>query len=237
MNRKIIIQIPFNVQNFNRENELNEEWITYRLDIFLKYCLKSLINQTNQYFHTLLRVRNETFPFIQGKLSGELPDNVIIVSEPSEEYFNTIKKLTQDYDEFLEVRLDSDDCFVNYYVDLLHNTVISKDTEVLISQNHCCYDIVQQRLAKLFRLSPPGYALAYKTGDYYQGKRYYLKRGHGGAILLKHQLLEGYTYLNNIHRKNNQSYFPTEDKAGWENVKEITGIEKTNILHSFGIEE
>lgn len=237
MNRKVIIQIPFNVQNFNRENELNEEWIAYRLEIFLKYCLKSLINQTSQYFHTLLRVRNETFSFIQENLSGKLPDNIIIIAQPSDDYFNTIKKLTRGYDEFLEVRLDSDDCLVNYYVDLLHNTVILKDTEVLISQNHYCYDIVQKRLAKFFWKSPPGYALVYKTKDYYQDKRYYLKNGHGGAILLKHQLLEGYTYLNAIHGRNNQSYFPTEDRVGWENVKEITGIEKTNILHSFGIEE
>jgi len=48
MNKKIIINIPLNVQGFNKVNELDEQWIKYRLGIFRAYCLKSLVTrQTN----------------------------------------------------------------------------------------------------------------------------------------------------------------------------------------------
>ncbi|RLC34518.1 MAG: hypothetical protein DRZ76_02520, partial [Candidatus Nealsonbacteria bacterium] len=78
MNKKIIIQIPFNVQGFNKENEMNPEWIKYRLKLFINYNLKSLKAQTNQFFTALLRCRDITIPLIRREIEREIPENVLI---------------------------------------------------------------------------------------------------------------------------------------------------------------
>ncbi len=233
MNKKIIIQIPFNVQGFNKTNEFDEEWIRYRLKIFCDYSLKSLVNQTNQHFTAMLRTRNQTLKTVLDEVGGKLPDNVIVVAG---NYDVSIRRCIEGYNYLYLVRLDSDDCLVDYYVDLLQNYIPKIDTEVLITQ--CCYDydIIQERLCKFWYRSPQGFALIYRVDDYLEKKRYQLKNGHGGAILLKHEILKGYNYLNTIHRKNNESFFHTSDTKNRKNLIEISDErEKQRILRSFGI--
>ena len=78
MNKKIIIQIPFNIFGFNIKNEMDEEWIKQRLQIFVEYGLKSLEAQTNQYFDVLFRCREATIPLVKEELKGRLPENILI---------------------------------------------------------------------------------------------------------------------------------------------------------------
>jgi len=236
MNKKIIIQIPFNVQGFNKENELNEQWIKYRLSIFKAYCLKSLINQTNQFFTAMLRVRNETLSLVQSELKNKLPNNVWVVAN---NFQVSIRKCIDinDYHYLYLARLDSDDCYDKNYIDLLHNYPILKNTEVLISQNCYDYDAVQKRLVSFWYKSPQSYVLIYDTKKYREGLRYTLKNGHGGAIKLKHELLDGYNYLNVIHKKNNECSFHDTDTPGRKGIKEIkNSSNKRKILKGFGIE-
>lgn len=235
MNKKIIIQIPFNIQGFNKENELDEKWIKYRLSIFKAYCLRSLISQTNQFFTAMLRVRGETLSLVQKELKN-LPRNVCVVTN---NYGFSIRRLIDinDYHWLYLARLDSDDCYEENFIDLLHNYPKKKDTEVLISQHCYDYDAVHKRLASFWYRSPQSYVLIYDTEEYRKGKRHFLKNGHGGAIKLKHELLGGYNYLNVLHQKNNECKFTTEDTRGRKNVKEIiNSSNKRKILKSFGIE-
>lgn len=233
MNKKIIVQIPFNIQGFNKENELSEKWIKYRLSIFRAYCLKSLINQTNQYFTAMLRVREETLSLIQKELKN-LPKNVCVVAN---NYGFSIRRHidVNDYHWLYLVRMDSDDCYEENFIDLLHNYPKKKDTEVLISQHCYDYDAVNKRLASFWYKSPQSYTLIYDTEEYRKGKRYFLKNGHGGAIKLKHELLDGYNYLNVLHQKNNECRFHDSDTPGRKQVKEIFKGKK-EILKHFGIE-
>jgi len=230
MNKKIIIQIPFNVQGFNKANELDEQWIKYRLGIFRKYCVGSLVNQTNQYFTAMLRVREQTLGFIMKELKGKLPDNIFVVGA---NYGMSIRRYIENYNYLYLVRMDSDDCYDMEFIDLLHNYAPRKNTEVLISQHCYDYDVVNKRLASFKYRSPQCYTLIYKVEDYKKGKRYSLKNGHGWAIRLKHELLKGYNYMNCIHKRNNECSFHNTDTIGRKNMKEI--FEKENILKRFGI--
>ncbi len=230
MNKKIIIQIPFNVQGFNKVNELDKQWIKYRLGIFRKYCVGSLVNQTNQFFTAILRAREETLGFIMKELKGKLPNNIYVVGI---NYETLIYKCIENYNYLYLVRMDSDDCYDMEFIDLLHNYTPKPDTEVLISQNCYDYDLVNKRLVSFKYLSPQCYTLIYKVEDYKKGKRYFLKNGHGGAIKLKHELLNGFNYLNTIHKRNNECSFHDTDTVGRKNIKEI--YEKENILKRFGI--
>ena len=231
MNKKIIIQIPFNVQGFNENNELNSEWIKYRLKIFINYTLKSLIAQTNQYFTALLKCKDITLPIIKKEIGSGLPENILIVGK--NEYQNKIKELIKDYNYFYSVRMDSDDMYVKTFVDMLHNYPPKSETEVLINQNCYVYDIYQKRIAYFWYNSPPSYTLIYRVKDYVEGKRYYLKNGHGGAILLKHELISGINSLDTIHKKNDSSTFHSSNWDKWKEIEEKEEIK--NILNDFGI--
>ena len=234
MNKKVIIQIPFNVQGFNKKNELDDKWIRYRLMLFVNYNLKSLKAQTNQHFTALLRCRDETIPRIKQLISKELPENVLIVG--IKEYKKKIKELIEDYNYLYLTRMDSDDLYVNTFVDTIQNYSPKPKTKVLISQNCYTYDINQNRLAYFFYHSPQSYVLIYKTKEYNKGKRYYLKNGHGGAWLLEHELISGVNYMDTVHKRNDSSYFEgkTGGKKRWSEIESKENIKE--VLNDFGIE-
>ena len=235
MKKKIIIQIPFNVQGFNKENELNREWIDYRLQLFMEWNLRSLKSQTNQWFSVLFRSRDETAEYIKEQTTGNLPENVHIVGV--NEYNRKTEEIIEGSKTFYQVRMDSDDMYEKNFIDLLHNITPRPETEVLISQRCYTYDIHQKRLAYFFYHSPQSYALIYKPDEYLKGKRHFLKNGHGGAILLKHELLSGVNYMDTCHSRNDSSYFEggTGGKKQWSEIKDKDDIKE--ILKDFGIEE
>jgi hypothetical protein len=233
MNKKIIIQITFNVGGFILKNEMDEEWIKYRLKIFNDYTLKSLKAQTNQDFIVLFRCRDNTIPFIKKEIE-DIPNNVFIVG--GDEYKIKINELIKNYNYLYLVRMDSDDMFEKHYIDILYNYNPNPETEVLISQYCYRYDITQKRLASYFYLSPPSYTLIYKTIEYERGKRYRFKGGHGKVILLEHEIISGINYMVTIHDKNHVSTFDGDEggrKKEWNEIKDKNKIK--NILNDFGI--
>ena len=233
MNKKVIIQIPFNVQGFNKKNELDDKWIRYRLMLFVNYNLKSLKAQTNQHFTAILRCRNETIPRIKELIEKDLPENVLIAGIM--EYKKKIIELIEGYNYLYLVRMDSDDLYIKTFVDTIQNYSPKPDTEVLISQNCYTYDIIQKRLAYFFYNSPQSFVLIYKTIDYERGKRYFLKNGHGGAILLKYKLIPGVNYMDTVHGRNDSSYFKAGKggKKKWHEIEDKADIRE--ILSEFGI--
>ena len=228
MNKKIIIQIPFNIQGLNIKNEMNEEWIRYRLKIFNNYTLKSLIAQTNQHFTLLFRCREETIPFIKKEIGESLPENILIIGKEHEQ---KIKDLIKDYKYLYLVRLDSDDMYINIFMDMLHNYTPKLETEALMNGNGYVYNHNTKELAIWEYLSPPFFSLIYEVTDYLKGKRYHLKDGHSGVKFLKYEILSGRNYMVVVHEKNNVTTF--EYKAR----KELIFDGKSEILKSFGLFE
>jgi len=235
MDKKIIIfsklNTYFNKNNSKRyQNEINEDWLKYRIDLFKNYCLKSIINQTNQYFTFLLQCRQETMPFIQ-KTMGDLPENILLINPT--DFHKKIYELSQDYQYLYLARVDSDDMWIKYFVDTLHNYYHKKETEILINQKCYNYDIYSGRLASFFYKSPQSYVMIYKPEEYKKGFRYTLKRGHGGAILLNHEILEGYNYMDTVHNENILKVFKQNNWENWEEIKDSEKIK--SILREFGI--
>jgi hypothetical protein len=242
--KKLIIRIMFNNRGLDK-NELNKDWIKYRLGIFQNYTVKSLVNQTNQDFIALLSVRKETIDYVKRKLKNA-PKNIMVIDR---KYKEMIKEFIEDYEYLYLLRLDSDDCFINNWIERIHNYKPKEDTEVLITQNQYDYEVATGRLASYWYKSPPSYTLIYKIEDYLKGKRYYLRNGHGGAIHLKHELIDGYNMLSCLHDRNKRRIFNLDAKEREYNLKgnlvkgrkksrltEITDqAERKNILRSFGI--
>jgi len=233
MRKAVIVQIPFNVQGFNKKNEEDPKWIEYRLGLFIEYNLRSLKAQTNQWFTTFLRCRDNTTGIIRKKIGHLLPENVFVVGV--EEYKRRTEETIKESNYFYQVRMDSDDMYEKNFIDMIHNSIPRPGTEVLISQECLTYDIEQKRLARFFYHSPQSYVLIYKTREYLEGKRHHLKNGHGGAILLEHEIIPGVNYMNTVHGKNDSSYFEggTGGKKQWTEITDKEEIRET--LKSFGI--
>lgn len=238
MNKIIIVQSQLNTyfqgtKNIVRSrNEQNEEWIKRRINIFKNYCLKSMKAQTNQWFSFILMCREETIPFITKEM-GELPGNVIIIGRKQGR--NKIIELSKGYEILYLVRVDSDDMWEKHFMDRMHNHNHRSETEVLINQNCYNYDIESGRLASFFYKSPQSYVLIYKPKEYAKGKNHRLLRGHGGAILLKHEIIAGFNYMDTVHEKNIVSIFHPQTWKEWKEIEDKDDIK--NILKEFGLIE
>lgn len=236
MNKKIVIKSQLNTyfqtaHNIERDkNELDEDWIKFRIKLFKDYCLKSMKAQTNQLFNLLLACRRETVPFIKKEM-GELPDNINITS--GGEFDNEVNELSKGHDVLYLVRVDSDDMWEKHFIELLHNYIHKPETEVLINQYCYNYDINSGRLASFFYKSPQSYVLVYKPEEYARGKRHRLLRGHGGAILKKYEIIPGFNYMDTVHGKNIVSIFHPMTWDQWKEIEDKDDIK--NILERFGL--
>ncbi|WP_270670674.1 glycosyltransferase [Paraclostridium bifermentans] len=131
LNEKImIIDIPFNILDHPfwcgfkilyspiSQKAQTKEWIDPRIDVFMDYTAKSLINQTNQNFKCILRHTPGTKDIIEDSLSRypKLPDNIIFTDDGD----NLIKEIISPYKYVFHIRIDSDNMFSPDYIDQLY---------------------------------------------------------------------------------------------------------------------
>jgi len=193
--------------------------------------LKSLKAQTNQWFTLLLKCKEETIPFIKKETEGLFPDNIQITGVL--EYEQKIKDLIKGYEYLYLARVDSDDLWINNFIDLLHNYTPKPETELLLNQYCYNYDIKQDRLISFFHPSPQSYVLLYKVKEYLEGKRHKLPGGHWAAQTKIHEAIAGYNYMDTVHGTNTSSTF-----GSFKNQrKEIEGDEKDRVLAEFGVKK
>lgn len=205
MKKKIIIISSLNTMNFRKER-LEKEWIEYRIDIFMKYTMKSLKQQTNQDFLAFIFYENDSEDILREALAKyeKLPDNIQFTC------LKESKQITENitgYDYLYLVRIDSDDMYHKSYVQKLHDYMPREETQVLINQNGYLYDSINIRLGKYYNESPSPYTLIYKTKDYLENFRYKLQGGHPGAIRLPHEIMDGYNFVVTVHSQNTSTQF------------------------------
>lgn len=230
-NKKIIVHSSLNYYLLS-EKIFDEEWIRYRIDIFMKYTRKSLENQTNQDFLAIIRYHPKTEDFINKILLQypKLPNNIVFTYDIKETIKN--KNFLNDEDELLYVRLDCDDMYKPDYFEILMKYEHKEDTEVIISQNGYIYDIASKRIANYFDESPPFLAYIYNGKEFKEGKSYRHPNGHAGAITLKYELIDGYNYIVIIHGNNTSSKFNKPKHT----LKELYGDEYKDVIKKFKLD-
>lgn len=211
--RKIAINIPFNYANVYRKKQtaLTKEWIDKRIDIFMKYTLKSLKNQTNQNYIAYILYDIKSKSIIEQALLKypTLPKNVTFI--PGNNYTAEVQKYISEHKYFYEVHLHSDDMYHKTFIDQIQNYKPQINTKILICQNGYIYDSINNRLAKYYNFSSGFNCYIYKVKEYLLGLRYDI-RGDMGAITHPHELLEKVNYINHSHDDNVVFSFDTESK-------------------------
>lgn len=219
-NRKIIFSIPFNNVNIFNQYQIasTPEWITYRLDIFMRYTLSSLLKQTNQNFIALIYCNPQTFDFISTTLKNysPLPKNIRFI-KPNETN-EVLSDFLQDTNYLYEISLHSDDLYHKNFVEYLYHYKPLPETEVLLCQNGYMYHSPSNRLLPYFNFSSSFNCFIYLSADYLKGMRYPLV-GSMSAIRLKHELLSDPWYINHAHNSNVAFSLDIELKRG--QIKDI----------------
>lgn len=212
MKKKVIVHIAFNTKNMAKDQKFTKDWIENRIHIFTKYTLQSLKNQTNQQFTTLVRYEDESKAIIKQALKqyDPLPSNVIFIKESK--YNRTLQKHIEGFNYLYLARIDSDDMYHQNFIQQLHDYQPKENTVALINQKGYLYDSIHHRLCKIRYSSPPFHTLIYRTKEYLEGKRYYL-RCHTHAIKLPHEILDHRNFTVVIHSTNTSSKFkPKSEK-------------------------
>ncbi|MDK2587405.1 glycosyltransferase [Romboutsia sedimentorum] len=241
----MIIDIPFNICNHpfwfefkilyasSSHNSQTKEWIDYRIDIFMKYTAKSLINQTNQNFKCIVRHTKETKHLIDEALSKypRLPGNIIFTDDGD----NKIKEIISDYKYIYHIRIDSDNMFNSDYIEQLHNIKYYTNLQCILCQRGYIYETNKNILVHMMHPSPSFYALTYTVDSFLSGLRYYVKDDHWGAMNLIHETIPTPSYIVIIHGLNISN--DLEDILAYHYIQTsiATEEEKKQVLNEFNL--
>ncbi|MDQ0058846.1 hypothetical protein [Paenibacillus harenae] len=233
-NTRVIVYIPFNNLNVRvtlpkdiydanlpeANTHLTEPWIYKRMDIFMNFTLKSLLNQTNPNYLAYIVYHDSSRPFIENALLNypPLPHNIRFIA--SSEYEYAVMMNLSGYKFWYELHLYSDDMYSKYFVDMLYNYKPKPETKVLICQNGYIYNSATYEIAKYFNYSSSFNCLIYRVKDYLNGVRHNLfqewlvpgGRNWEGAILLPHEIIKYPAYINHSHSANSAFFFEEEVK-------------------------
>ncbi|MGL5353522.1 MAG: hypothetical protein ACRDA5_09385 [Clostridium sp.] len=246
--KKIIVDIPFNI-DFRNYFSTNDEswastqrifdkyfdevqtkpWIDYRIGIFMSYTGKCFINQTNQNFLCLIRYSDETKGLIFDALAKypQLQSNIMFTT--NNEADAIIENAINENDLLYHVNIDSDNMYESHFIEQVDNYVYEEGVECLLCHDGYIYDKPTNRLAEISHFSPSYYTYIYNKETYKKYFRERLFEPHANAITHRHVSMGGRTYLFLTHENNLDNEFELiKDWLG--DGTTIEGDEKERIL-------
>lgn len=211
-NKIAIISIKFNIAydvfgNKFQKQRLTQEWIDYRIDIFMKYTYQSLINQTNQHFIAFLHYDPTSKAKIQHSLKRYPPLQSNIKFVPDMDA--AINEAIQNYTHFFLVHLDSDNMFHPSMIKTLF-TLDVYSLQYVICQSGYILDLTTQRLAFYSHPLPDTfYTFIYSTSQYLSGYRMPISPNQPGQSIniatmlsnIKYTTFSNPLFIITIHNK------------------------------------
>lgn len=120
----------------NSTKVLDENWLKNRFELFEKYCLPSLLSQTNKNFEWVIYFDTETPAFYKDKIEvyrQKLPNLVPVFVENMELFLPSIQAHIKNnsLEYVITTRLDNDDCVSKYFVDEIQKNFNKQTYEAL----------------------------------------------------------------------------------------------------------
>lgn len=198
----IVIRTPLNVIGFNKQLELDPKWVDSRLAIMKKYLFPAMSAQTDNNYYWFVETREETRDQVKKSLrdcpEGEaLP---IVVTTPKEKEAAVMIIVTSG--KFLEVRLNSDDCYHKDFVKRLRKVKLDTDTQAVIANNGYMWYMKEGVIVEREFASPPFYAFVYNKSKFTKGFRYRPENGHCGVFKMPHKVMTERNWLWLVHGRN-----------------------------------
>lgn len=233
--------IHFINTGFNRGINHSEEWWRYRLEIFKKFTLASLINQTNKDFYLRFSLR-KNYPLVE-ELESVLKESEIRYVISYDDIPGDIERIVQTIPEFENVqyvydtRIDTDDLFHKEVIDEIQKYDFDW-RRALVFQKGFCYNCVENKLQHYEAFSPPNATLMHPKEIYIDIP----KRTEYNAGLCSHDQVFGLfnsiimsenKYMILVH-SNNQDTIYIENATSLKRY-EIPISEYERILKDFNI--
>ena len=162
------ILILFNTKMPELGNNTNSRWLDYRLDIFQRYTLRSLISQTDGIFRIWMICEEGSEDVLMPKVEVAKKKNpmMAIVDFVFDEQA-ACNPLLENQQPIYFLKLDSDDMY--------HKNTVRKTKEILsplsgtpmlMFCNGYIYDIRTGRISEFEQWSPPNIAVKYDPGTF-----------------------------------------------------------------------
>jgi len=204
--KKLIVEMLFNNWGATADR-LTKGWIEYRIDLFMKYALQSLLLQSSQDFTCYVLYDPNSEKLIQETLKKypPLPSNIRFVT-PKDYQANVIQDI-REFKYLYRVYLSSDDMYHKDFIKKLHDYTPQKDTVALIPQYGYIYDSVQHRLGKFFFWLPSYGATLIRVDEYLRGQAARTSWRDAFKVPREFINIKEPIWINHIHGQNTGTTF------------------------------
>ena len=239
---QVVVDIPlntityFNIRNSNKG--LTEAWLAYRLDIFFRISLGSLMAQTDKDFYCIVHYLKESEAIIHELLKKypDLPSHVMFRCDGDA----FVGRLARDCEYIYKLRLDSDNIIHPHFIEQLKSTPRAEGLKCIIGRRGYVYDLSTGRLALWDHNSSAFNTYVFPAASYDEKQCLpsWEPEYHMSAIQLKHEFVyadsdNGRSYVILVHGDNLQNEF--EDITSSEHFGGLVtdpGV-KASILQEF----
>ncbi len=204
--KKIIVETLFN--NWGKSHDrLTHHWIEYRINLFMKYTLRSLMLQSCQDFNCYVLFDPLSDSLIQEELSKHLPlpSNIRFVTP--REYKECINNDIRNYKYYYRTYLSSDDMYHKDFIRSLHEYSPKEDTVALVPQYGYAYDSEQNRLGNFFFWLPGYGSIIVEVDKYLRGQAARYTWRDALQVPREFMHVKQPIWINHIHGKNTGTTF------------------------------
>lgn len=166
------ILILFNVKAPHLGNNIDSEWLDYRLDIFQRYTLKSLINQSDRRFRVWMFCCEESREFLDSRLKSIRAENKDMHNvDFIYDYKTACDEIENNENPLCFLKIDSDDTYHKNTVEVTRRSFNhAKSISLLMFRNGYIYDLKTRNLSQFRRWSICTYAAYYPPRHFnYEG--------------------------------------------------------------------
>ena len=162
----------FNLRQFRSADTKLEDWINWtrnRIVLFKKYCLPSIVNQSNKDFTWLIyfdETTPEEFQYLFDELSTHKFIKPCFANSDKEfrtKHINDIKKNTRENEWLLISRVDNDDCLHKDAIDRIQKEFIAKDKFLISLASGYTFNTENKHLSHYFYPMSPFISIVEKN--------------------------------------------------------------------------
>lgn len=148
----------------NNQEILNEEWLEFRYDLFLKSCFNSIKNQSNLNFKWLVYFDVDTpekYKKLNKELTNKFPQFKPLYKSSNSVFLQDLPKdihqfkSNQTISHFITTRIDNDDAFHFRAIETIQNNFNYQNRVILNLSWIYCYNVVKKEITRHHFLSNP----------------------------------------------------------------------------------
>ena len=166
-NHDFYVMILFNIKMPHLGNNTDNAWLDYRLDIFHRYTLRSLLNQTDNNFRIWMICMPESERILMPKVEMLRCRDAVMMSKVDFifDVDNACSYIKENKEPIYFLKIDSDDLYHKNVVEKVRQTLGPLDgISMLMFDDGYIYNLSTRKLSTYVRWSMPTIAVKFDSG-------------------------------------------------------------------------